>query len=305
MTGYDSHGLPIENAVLKTIKGGRAALSPAELRQKCEAFALSNLTGQENEFKRLGVWGDFAHPYITLNKEYEAEQLRVFAKMADKGYLYKGLKAVSWCPTCETALAEEGNNIDNTESKRLWLIDPIDGTTNYAHAYPFFAVSIGLKVNDTMSVGVVYNPCTNELFTASAGCGAFLNGQKIKVSTIHKIGESLLATGFSPDSKNTKQNNKPQFNHITDISHGVRRDGAASLDLAYVACGRLDAFWEYNLKPWDLAAGSILVTEAGGKITDISGNQLDFARGNVLASNNYIHQEVLNELSKASLIEVK
>lgn len=205
----------------------------------------------------------------------------------------------------DSIMAEEGNNIDSLGSKRLWLIDPIDGTTNYAHAYPFFAVSIGLKVNDTMSVGVVYNPCTNELFTASAGCGAYLNGQKIKVSTIQKIGESLLATGFSPDSKNTKQNNKPQFSHITDISHGVRRDGAASLDLAYVACGRLDAFWEYNLKPWDLAAGSILVTEAGGKVTDISGNQLEFARGNVLASNNYIHQEVLNELSKASLIEVK
>ncbi len=119
--GYDSHGLPIENAVLKTIKGGRQALSPAQLRQKCQEFALANLKGQEAEFKRLGVWGDFANPYITLNKEYEAEQLRVFAIMAAKGYLYKGLKAVSWCPTCETALAEAEIEYQDHQSDAVYV----------------------------------------------------------------------------------------------------------------------------------------------------------------------------------------
>ena len=205
----------------------------------------------------------------------------------------------------DSILAEEGNNVCSNTSKRLWLIDPLDGTTNYAHAYPFFAVSIGLQLDKEMILGVVYNPCNNELYTAVKNNGAYLNGTKLKVSQIKNINEALLATGFSPDTKNCSQNNKAEFSHLTDVSHGVRRDGAASLDLAYVASGRLEAFWEYNLKPWDLAAGSILVTEAGGVVSDLRGKILDFYQGNVLASNKLIHQTVLTELHEYASLKVK
>ena len=198
----------------------------------------------------------------------------------------------------DNILAEEGNNKQSQKNNRLWMIDPIDGTTNYAHSYPFFAISIGLSIDDELTCAVVYNPVTRELFTAQKGCGAHLNGQKIKVSTISKLENSLLATGFSPDVKQNKTDNKVNFNRLTGLCHGVRRDGAASLDLAYVACGRLDGYWEYHLKPWDIAAGALLIIEAGGKVSDIEGHKFDFKNPDILVSNGLIHSQVLDELNQ-------
>lgn len=203
----------------------------------------------------------------------------------------------------DAILAEEGGTNPNSTSNRRWLIDPLDGTTNYAHAYPFFCVSIGLEENGQMIMGVVFNPISDELFWAEAGHGAFLNDEPLRVSTVDSLEESLLATGFPPDSDVMVHNNMREFNSLTDVSHGVRRDGSAALDLCFVAAGRLDAFWEWKLKPWDIGAGSLIVTEAGGKVSDLSDGRLDMSVGHILASNGHIHSEII-EILRRTYIEV-
>lgn len=180
---------------------------------------------------------------------------------------------------------------------RRWLIDPLDGTTNYAHSYPFFNVSIGLEENGRVLVGVVYNPIADELFWAVRGQGAWLNDRRISVSSVSSLGESLLATGFPPDSKATRENNMQEFVALTDLSHGVRRDGSAALDLCFVAAGRLDGFWEGGLSPWDVAAGSLIVEEAGGRVSNLAGGPLDIHSGDILSTNNLIHDAVAERLA--------
>jgi myo-inositol-1(or 4)-monophosphatase len=201
-----------------------------------------------------------------------------------------------------TILAEEGggqgdkaqaNKFDPT---RRWLIDPLDGTTNFTHAYPFFAVSIGLEIDGEMQIGVVLNPTNNELFFAQKGHGAFLNDEPIKVSNIDDLAASLLATGFPADTATSKHRNIEPFTHITNESHGVRRDGSAALDLCFVACGRLDGFWEMKLAPWDVAAGSLIVNEAGGQVSNLENGKLDFGSGHILATNKLIHDQVVAAL---------
>ena len=166
-------------------------------------------------------------------------------------------------------------------AKHTWYIDPLDGTTNFAHGFPWFCVSIGLAEgaagNEEMLVGVVYQPVTGELFTAVRGEGAFLNNKKIQVSAIEKLGTSLLGTGF-PSHKRTQNPNINYYWNFTLRSHGVRRAGSAALDLASVACGRFDGFWEFGLNPWDTAAGVLLVREAGGMVTDFAGQQYQLGR---------------------------
>lgn len=198
-------------------------------------------------------------------------------------------------------LAEEGGSNPNSSSNRRWLIDPLDGTTNYTHGYPFFCVSIGLEEDGKMILGVVFNPVSDELFWAELGHGAFLNDEPLRVSTVDSLEESLLATGFPPDSDVMVHNNMREFNSLTDLSHGVRRDGSAALDLCFVAAGRIDAFWEWKLKPWDIGAGSLIVTEAGGKVTDLRDGSLDMSTGHILASNGHIHSEVVEVLRKTFL----
>jgi myo-inositol-1(or 4)-monophosphatase len=192
-------------------------------------------------------------------------------------------------------LAEEsGAKTGNT--KRRWLIDPLDGTTNYTHSYPFFSVSIGIEENGQMVFAVVFNPFSNELFWAELGKGAFLNDKPIHVSSTNSIEKSLLATGFPPDTKNILGNNMIQFSTLTDLCHGVRRDGSAALDLCFVASGRLDGYWEIKLAPWDIAAGSLIIEEAGGKITNLEGGPLDMNKGHILASNTLIHEQILSAI---------
>ena len=189
-----------------------------------------------------------------------------------------------------TIAAEEGTGHDRNSEFR-WHVDPLDGTTNFAHKYPCFSVSIALTQNDTVLAGVVYNPIYDELFAAARGAGATLNGNKISVSKIVTLSTSLLCTGF-PVHKRLANSNIHYYYNFTLRSHGVRRDGSAALDLACVAAGRFDGFWEFGLKPWDTAAGVLLVQEAGGTISDFHGNPYSLGGPVILATNGLIHDEM-------------
>jgi myo-inositol-1(or 4)-monophosphatase len=202
-------------------------------------------------------------------------------------------------------LAEESGALGNQTSKYLWAIDPLDGTTNFAHQYPVFAVSIGLLVDGVPQVGVIYNPCQNELFQAATGLGAKLNQQPIQVSQTSQLEQSLLVTGFAYDRRETNDNNYAEFCHITHMTQGVRRSGSAALDLAYVACGRVDGYWERGISPWDMAAGIILVRESGGKVTAYNGGDFEMATGRILATNGYIHTALSQELIQITPLTAK
>jgi myo-inositol-1(or 4)-monophosphatase len=195
---------------------------------------------------------------------------------------------------------EEGTR-ERLEADYRWYVDPLDGTTNFAHGFPQFSVSMGLEHrppgtaqdrDGTLVAGVVYDPMRDELFTARLGHGAQLNGKPIKVSRVEQLSEALLATGF-PSRKRHSSPNIHFYHEFTLRSHGVRRAGSAALDLAYVAAGRMDAFWEFNLNPWDTAAGILLVSEAGGRVTGFSGASVRLESSEVLASNGRIHAELV------------
>lgn len=192
-------------------------------------------------------------------------------------------------------LAEE-SGLSQQHSDFVWAIDPLDGTTNYIHQYPMFAVSIGLLFQQRPILGVIYNPITEEMFTGAKGLGAKLNQAPIRVSKTVHLKDSLLATGFAYNRREVADNNYKQFCHMTGLTQGVRRAGAASLDLAYVACGRLDGYWELGLKPWDIVAGAIIVMEAGGQVTDYHLKDLDYYSGRILASNGLLQKEISIQL---------
>ncbi|WP_068467654.1 inositol monophosphatase family protein [Candidatus Protochlamydia phocaeensis] len=193
-------------------------------------------------------------------------------------------------------LAEESGLSSQLSSDFIWIVDPLDGTTNYAHQYPMVAISIGLLYQGEPILGVIYNPLTAELYTAAKGLGSKLNGRSIQVSAIPSLKDSLLATGFAYDRRETPDNNYAEFCHFTHLTQGVRRAGAASLDLAYVACGRLDGYWERGLKPWDMAAGIVLVREAGGWVSDYDLNPVNLQSGRILATNPLLQQAISQEL---------
>jgi len=195
-------------------------------------------------------------------------------------------------------IAEEETTIRNG-SGYTWIIDPLDGTTNYAHGYPCFSVSIALEHEGDVITGVVYDPMRDELFTAQKGQGAYLNGKRIKVSIVDTLIKSLLATGFPYDRKVSEKNNLDYFHDLLMASQEVRRDGSAALDLCSVAAGRFDGFWELKLKPWDVAAGSLIVREAGGRVTDLWDNTFDIFADEVLASNGMIHGQMVEILRAA------
>jgi myo-inositol-1(or 4)-monophosphatase len=187
-------------------------------------------------------------------------------------------------------VAEEGGGAE-TESPFRWHVDPLDGTTNFAHGYPCFAVSIGLEEAGELIAGVIYQPVSGELFTVVRGEGAYLNQKRIHVSGIETLATSLLATGF-PSVKRAQNPNIHYYWDFTLRSHGVRRDGSAALDLAAVACGRFDGFWEFGLKSWDAAAGVLLVREAGGVVTRFDGQPYQLGDRELLASNGHVHAEM-------------
>ncbi|MFQ5953337.1 MAG: inositol monophosphatase family protein [Candidatus Omnitrophota bacterium] len=191
-------------------------------------------------------------------------------------------------------LAEESGEYAR-EAEYRWIIDPLDGTTNYAHCFPIYCISIGIQSEDVIKFGVVYDPTRDELFTAEEKKGAFLNGSPIKVSSIESLQDSLVVTGFAYNMEG-KIANLDHFTKMLRSAQAVRRLGSAAMDLCYVACGRLDGFWELGLNPWDTAAGQLIVKEAGGKITTLKGDSFDIYKKEIAASNGFIHEEMLSTL---------
>ena len=223
------------------------------------------------------------------------------ADLASEAYIINALK--EQFPE-HAILSEEAGLFQEHKTPYHWYVDPLDGTTNFTHQYPMISISMGLFVDQVPTLGIVYNPISEELFVAAQGKGATLNGKPIKVSIVDKLEQCLLATGFAYDRKQTKENNFAEFCHITNLSQGVRRGGSAALDLAFVAAGRLDGYWERGLKPWDIAAGLLLVQEAGGKCTSYEGGPIDLRSGRILASNGQIHTLLSKELKKIAEIRV-
>jgi myo-inositol-1(or 4)-monophosphatase len=193
-------------------------------------------------------------------------------------------------------LAEESG--ESGESDYQWIIDPLDGTTNFIHGFPQYAVSIAMAHKGVLSHAVVYDPTRNELFTASKGAGAFLNDKRIRVSRRQKLEEALIGTGFPYRSFDQIDTYLAIFRDLTQKTAGLRRPGAASLDLAYVACGRLDGFWEFGLSPWDMAGGALLISEAGGLIGDLSGEPNYMSTGNVVAGTPKVFNPLLQAISQ-------
>jgi len=200
------------------------------------------------------------------------------------------------CPDHAILAEESGYLGDQTANPYLWAIDPLDGTTNYAHGYPVACVSVGLMIAGIPQVGAIYNPFRQELFRGAKGLGATLNRRPIRVSQTTSLEKSLLVSGFAYDRRETLDNNYAEFCHLTHLTQGVRRSGSAALDLADVACGRLEGYWERGIKAWDIVAGVVILEEAGGMVTSYDNHSLDIQSGRILATNGLIHQELSQSL---------
>jgi myo-inositol-1(or 4)-monophosphatase len=222
--------------------------------------------------------------------EYKGETNPVTAidKLCEQTIVQEILKAFP----DHDVLAEE-SPFEGKGSPFRWIVDPLDGTTNYLHGYPCFAVSIGLEVEGEVRLGVAYNPLLEELFHAEKGKGAYLNGNRISVSRARVLGESLLCTGFPYDVRQNVDLYLRYFRQFLVGSFAIRRPGSAVLDLCYVAAGRFEGFWEMRLHAWDVAAGSLMVTEAGGKVTDFRGQPFNIYSKEILATNGLIHDQML------------
>ena len=194
-------------------------------------------------------------------------------------------------------LAEESGEAG--KSDYTWVIDPLDGTLNFIRGYPHYAISIALRIKGRLDQAIIYDPLKDELFTASRGEGAQINGQKIRVSVNQELESALLATGFPVRNKQRLFEHLNEFSKILGLSADIRRSGSAALDLAYVACGRLDGYWEYDLKEWDLAAGTLLVQESGGLVGDITGRETHLESGNIVAANPKIFRQLIVLLSSS------
>jgi myo-inositol-1(or 4)-monophosphatase len=194
-----------------------------------------------------------------------------------------------------SVVAEEGGG-QATSSEFRWYVDPVDGTTNFAHGFPVYNVTLALERGDELIAGVVFDPTRGEMFSAERGGGAYLNGQRLRVSPVDRLEETLVATGF-PSRRRHLNVNVHFYYQLSMLSHGVRRAGAAAIDLAYVAAGRLDVFWEFGLNPWDMAAGVLLIEEAGGRVSDMHGNRHRLNSPHSLATNGRVHEAILGVFS--------
>src|SRR5438876_3290934 len=226
--------------------------------------------------------------------EYKGEADLVTAADRKSETLIRDRIRTLW-PSHDVLGEEQG--LRDTGSEYRWYVDPLDGTTNFAHGFPVFCVSMALQHKNETIAGLCYDPTRDELFAAERGKGAFLNDRPIHVSKISKLSESLVGTGF-PSHKRHKNPNIYFYHQITLRTHGVRRAGSAALDLCYVACGRFDGFWEFNLNPWDTAAGVLIVQEAGGKVTDMRGGPFQLNSRETLASNQLVHPVLVNEFEQ-------
>jgi myo-inositol-1(or 4)-monophosphatase len=200
-----------------------------------------------------------------------------------------------------SVLAEEsGEHAQSGGNALRWIVDPLDGTTNFAHNYPFFAVSIAAELGGERVAGAVFDPVRAECFAAARGEGATLNGEPIRVSGIGRLEDALLVTGFPYDVREHPERVLPAFHAFLRTAQGVRRDGSATLNLCYLAMGRFDGFWEARLSPWDMAAGTLIVREAGGRVTDYRGGKFELTAGQILASNGALHDEMIAVLGSAA-----
>jgi myo-inositol-1(or 4)-monophosphatase len=197
----------------------------------------------------------------------------------------------------DAILAEEGHGGDEPDAAIRWIIDPLDGTTNFAHGFPRFCVSIGIEQDGERVVGVVFDPLLDERFEAVRGEGAWLGSRRLQVSRETELGRSLVATGFAYDVHRSDDDNLESFRNVVKAARGIRRDGSAALDLCYVAAGRLDAYWELKLHPWDVAAGFLIVEEAGGRISDFGNGPPDRSGREVVATNGAVHDQLMAQLA--------
>jgi myo-inositol-1(or 4)-monophosphatase len=234
--------------------------------------------------------------YIMRNLE-RADQVKVdrksrndFVSEVDRGAEAEIVHIIRKAHPDHAILAEEGGA--DGSGDWLWIVDPLDGTTNFLHRFPHFAVSIGLQHKGKLQLGVIYAPCTQDLYVANRGAGAVLNSRKIRVSKTTTLDDSLVGTGVPIRAGENLDRYLPQLRTIVEKTAGVRRAGAAALDLAYVACGRLDAFWELNLHAWDMAAGILLIEEAGGVVTELYGGEDPMKTGHILAANPKMHEQL-------------
>jgi myo-inositol-1(or 4)-monophosphatase len=246
-------------------------------------------------------WEAVLHLAIALAREAGAELRQRFGQR--QAITLKGdLNPVTEADFASETLIRQGIQGEEqgespSHSAIRWIVDPLDGTVNYAHGFPHFAVSIGVADTQAVQVGVVYDPLREELFTVRRSQPAFLNGVRLQVSTTTDLQRSLLATGFPYDRHLKDDNNHREFVALNLASQGVRRAGSAALDLAYVACGRLDAYWEQDLSPWDVAAGALLVASAGGRLSTYTGIPFDGLGPQVVASNSHLHNAILAKLA--------
>lgn len=201
-------------------------------------------------------------------------------------------------------ICEEGGIVGNANAEYKWYIDPLDGTKNYLHQYPSFCVSIAVAHKDRMEQAVIYNPVSQELFTATRGEGANLDGKRLRVSKQSGLESALLATGFTNNGKNDFDAYHKTLTHFTTHASGIRRHGSAALELAYVAAGRLDGYWQYNLKPWDVAAGALIVREAGGLVGDTKGESEWLNTGNIVAASPRIFDQMVRTLKELKVYEI-
>jgi myo-inositol-1(or 4)-monophosphatase len=197
-------------------------------------------------------------------------------------------------------LGEEGGRIAGTDAAHTWIVDPLDGTTNFLHGLPHFAISIALERSGTIVAGVIYNPITDELFSAERGKGAFLNDKRLRVAARKRLADAVVACGLPHHGRGDLALNRREMAAVQDKVAGLRRFGAAALDLAFVAAGRFDAYWERDLSPWDLAAGMILVREAGGFVSDVDGGQDMFTKRHIVAGNEDMHRALRALLESAA-----
>jgi myo-inositol-1(or 4)-monophosphatase len=231
--------------------------------------------------------------YMSRDKQVELKGRANLVTVADKESEALVIQRIREKYPHHAILAEESGASGAASREGKWIIDPLDGTTNFAHQYPFFCVSIGFEQNGSMLCGAVYDPCRDEMFSAARGMGATMNGERMHVSDVEKLGSALLLTGFPYTVREQIHAAMSQFQAFIIESQAVRRGGSAALDLCYTALGRCDGFWEMDLHPWDTAAGLVIVEEAGGRVTDFRGDGFSVYGKRVVASNGRIHDEMV------------
>ncbi len=238
--------------------------------------------------------GQVLKHYMGREKQVELKGRANLVTVADKESEALIIRRIRERYPNHAILAEESGASGGAEGK--WIIDPLDGTTNFAHQFPFFCVSIGFEQKGEIVCGAVFDPCRDEMFSAARGAGAFMNGRKLRVSDVGKLAGALLLTGFSYGVREKIHAAMSRFQSFLVESQAVRRGGSAALDLCYNALGRCDGFWELDLHPWDTAAGLVILEEAGGRVTDFRGNPFSVYGNEIVASNGRIHEEMIGVL---------